>query len=127
MSRDRDTTENKSEPGYPVRSIHSFLLDVQNELERLRIASLIGVVACVLILLSLIRFALRLIEFSMVFPRARIGVTIDGTLLVLATLSLIYSVYALYRQNGFFRKWGRRFELLEGVEQKLLGQKNDTA
>jgi len=127
MSRDADTTENKPETGYPVRSIHGFLHDVQNELERLRIASLIGVVACVLILLSLVRFALRLIEFSTVFPRARIGVTIDGTLLLLATLSLVYSVYALYRQNKFFRKWGRRFELLEGVEQKLLGQKNDGA
>ena len=52
------------------------------------------------------------------------GIAVDGALLVLATLSLLYSAYALYGQNKFFRKWGRKFELLEGVEQRLLNGKN---
>ena len=93
-------------------------------MDRLRTASLIGVFAIVLILISLVRFAARLIEFNRIFPRPRMGIAVDGALLVLATLSLLYSAYALYSQNKFFRKWGRRFELLEGVERKLINGKN---
>lgn len=119
-SGDEYTTENKPESEYPVKSIHSFLVDVQKELERLRVASVIGVVACFLILLSLIRFALRLMEFGGMFPHAQMGMRIDTVLLALATLSLIYSVYALYGQSRFFKKWGRKFELLEGVERRLM-------
>ena len=93
-------------------------------MDRLRTASLIGVFAIVLILISLVRFAARLIEFNRMFPHPRMGIAVDGALLVLATLSLLYSAYALYGQNKFFRKWGRRFELLEGVERRLLNGKN---
>jgi hypothetical protein len=93
-------------------------------LDRLRTASLIGVFAIILILISLVRFAARLIEFNRVLPHPRMGIAVDGALLVLATLSLLYSAYALYCQNKFFRRWGRKFELLEGVEQRLLNGKN---
>jgi len=122
--RDGFTSEENNETEYPIRSVHNFLLDVERELDRLRTASLIGVFAIVLILISLVRFAARLIEFNRMFPHPRMGITVDGALLVLATLSLLYSAYALYGQNKFFRKWGRRFELLEGVERRLLNGKN---
>ena len=114
----------KSEAHYPVESIHNFLLEVEKELRRLRIASLIGMIALVLILLSLIRFAVRLIESApppSPPPRPLMGLAIDTIILALAALSVCYSAYALYRQNRFFRRWGRRFELLREVEQKLLG------
>ena len=116
----------KSEAHYPVESIHNFLLEVEKELRRLRIASLIGMIALLLILLSLIRFAVRLIEPAPPPPRPLVGLAIDTIILALAALSVCYSAYALYRQNRFFRRWGRRFELLREVEQKLLGEKNDS-
>jgi len=122
--RDGFTSEERKETEYPIRSLHNFLLDVERELDRLRTASLIGVFAIILILISLVRFAARLIEFNRMFPHPRIGIGVDGALLVLATLSLLYSAYALYGQNKFFRKWGRKFELLEGVERELLNGKN---
>lgn len=119
-------SEEKSETRYPVKSIHDFLLEVERELRRFRIASLIGVIAWLLILPSLIRFSVRLIELAEVSPRARVELIIDMILLALAALSLCYLAYTLYRQNRFFKRWGRRFELLKEFEQKLLGEKNDS-
>jgi hypothetical protein len=42
--------------------------------------------------------------------------------LCIAIAAGVYSGYVLYKLNMFFRRWGRRFEHLEGVERKLLGE-----
>jgi len=112
-------TNERTEDHYPVKSIHDFLLEVQGELGRLRIASLAGMAAWLVVSLVLIHLAMDLIEWGEPFPR----IAIDVVLLALAALSVLYSAYVLHRQNRFFRKWGRRFELLQGVEEKLLGEK----
>jgi len=110
-----------------VKSIHSFLLDVERELKRIRIVSLIGLAACLLILVSLARFAVRLMELAEFSRAARVGIAIDAALVTVAAASLAYSVYALYSQDRFFRRWGHRFELLEGAERRLLGEKGNGA
>ena len=112
-------TNERTEDHYPVKSVHDFLLEVQGELGRLRIASLAGMAAWLVVSLVLIHLAMDLIEWGEPFPR----IAIDVVLLALAALSVAYSAYVLYRQNRFFRRWGRRFELLQGVEEKLLGEK----
>jgi len=112
-------TNGRTEDHYPVKSIHDFLLEVQGELGRLRIASLAGMAAWLVVSLVLIHLAMDLIEWGEPFP----SIATDVVLLALAALSVVYSAYVLYRQNRFFRKWGRRFELLQGVEEKLLGEK----
>ena len=137
VNEGRSLNEEKPETDYPVESIHSFFLDVERELGRFRTASLIGVIAWVLVLLVLIRFAVHLAqmsEFTGVFPPVGftgffppIGLAFDTVLFALATPSLCYSAYILYAQHRFFQRWSRRFELLDQVEQKLLEEKKDHA
>jgi hypothetical protein len=128
VNEGRSLNEERPERDYPVESIHSFFLDVERGLGRFRTASLIGVIAWVLVLLVLIRFAVHLAEmseFTGVFPP--IGLAFDTVLFALATPSLCYSAYILYAQHRFFQRWSRRFELLDQLEQKLLEEKKDHA
>ncbi len=52
------------------------------------------------------------------------GILVDGVLLALAAASLLYSIHALYEQSRFFKRWGRKFELLDNAERKLLDGKD---
>lgn len=90
---------------------------MEAELRRLRVASLAGLAAWLLVSIALIHLATELVEWGGSSPSIAVGVIF----LALAFLSVAYSAYVLYRQNRFFRRWGRRFELLKVVEQKLLG------
>ena len=128
VSEGRSLSEEKPERDYPVESIHNFFLDVERELGRVRTASLIGVIAWVLVLLVLIRFAVHLRQMSELagfFPS--VGQVFDAVLFALATPSLCYSAYMLYAQQRFFQRWSQRFELLDQVEQKLLEENKDHA
>ena len=121
-------SEEKVERDYPVESIHAFFLDVERELGRFRTASLVGLIAWVLVLLVLIRFAIHLgqmSEFAGIFPP--VGLAFDNVLFVLAIPLLCYSAYTLYAQQRFFQRWSRRFELLDQLEQKLLDENRDHA
>ena len=137
VNEGRSLSEEKPERDYPMGSIHNFFLDVERELGRVRTASLIGVIAWVLVLLVLIRFAVHLAqmsEFTGGFPPVGftgffppVGLAFDTVLFVLAIPLLCYSAYTLYAQHRFFQRWSRRFELLDQVEQKLLEEKKDHA
>lgn len=109
-----DATDDKAS----VRSVHEFLLEVKEEMGRSRVNLLGSVVAWAVVMSSLIWFAMRFIasgEFSnrLIVSSAFLGV---------AMVAVVYSAYVLYRQSRFFKRWGKRFELLEGVERKLLGE-----
>jgi len=63
-------------------------------------------------------FAFRFVETGEFSNRLIVG----SAFLVVAIAAVGYSAYVLYRLNRFFRRWGKRFEHLEGVERELLGE-----
>ena len=114
------------ETEYPIRSLHDFLLDVENELKKFRSVSILGIIASIFILLDLGRFIFVLLHVSGRIPRMPPnypgGPTLlfDLALTILALACLLYSLYALVGQNAFLRRWGERFEEVRALEQKLL-------
>ena len=123
----RESLGNKEpESQYPVKSLHEFLFDVERELKRFRRIAVLGVIAASFILLVLGRFIFFLFYFYGI-PREGIlrgGIPFpflsDLILVVLALGFLSYSLYALFGQSAFFKRWGKRFEQLHTLEQKLL-------
>jgi len=114
------------ETEYPIRSLHDFLLDVEKELKKFRIFSILGAIASVFILLVLGRFIFVLLHITGNIPRMAPkypgGPTLglDLALNILALACLFYSLYTLMGQNAFLRRWGKRFEEVRALEQKLL-------
>ena len=79
---------------------------------------LASVLAWVIIASSLAWFAVRFVELGEFSNRLIVG----SVFLLVAMVAVVYSAYMLIRLNRFFRRWGRRFEHLEGVERELLGE-----
>ena len=102
----------------PVRSIHEFLVEVNEEMSRFKVNLLASALAWGVIVISLGWFAIRFVESGEFSNRLIVG----SAFLLVAVLAAAQSAYMLYRQNMFFRRWGRRFEHLEGVERGLLGE-----
>jgi len=119
------------EAEHPVRSLHDFLLDVEKELKKFRIFSILGAIASVFILLVLGRFIFVLLHITGNIPRMPAkypgGPTLlfDLALNILALACLFYSLYTLMGQNSFLRRWGKRFEEVRALEQKLLEGKDE--
>jgi len=114
------------ETKYPIRSLHDFLLDVEKELRKFRIFSILGAIASVFVLLVLGRFIFVLLiitgNIPRMLPKYPGGLTLglDLALTIVALACLFYSLYTLMGQNAFLRRWGERFEEIRALEQKLL-------
>jgi type VI protein secretion system component VasK len=87
-------------------------------MSRFRVNLLGSVLAWAVIICSLIWFAMRSIESGDFSRRVIVG----SAFLLVAMAAVVYSAYMLYRLDRFFRRWGKRFEHLEGVERELLGE-----
>ena len=122
----KNLRDQNQETERPIRSMHDFLLDVEKELKKFRIFSILGAIASVFILLVLGRFIFVLLHVSGTIPRMPPnypgGPTLlfDLALTILALACLFYSLHALIGQNAFLRRWGERFEEVRALEQKLL-------
>jgi hypothetical protein len=112
-----NTTDTNSEKA-PVRSVHEFLLEVNEEMGRFRTNLLASALAWGFIVFSLGWFAIRFVESGEFSNRLIVG----SAFLLVAAVAAAQSAHMLYRLNAFFRRWGRRFEHLEGVERGLLGE-----
>jgi hypothetical protein len=123
-SRNRETE-------YPIRSLHDFLLDVENELKKSRRVSALGAVASILILSVLGRFIFVLLNISGNIPNmppkypGGLMLLFDLVLIILASACLFYSFQALMGQNAFLRRWGERFEEVRALEHKLLEERDE--
>ena len=126
-----DLRNQSKETEYPIRSLHDFLLDVEKELKKFRIFSILGAIGSVFILLVLGRFIFVLLNITGNIPRMPSkypgGPTLllDLVLTILALACLFYSLYTLIGQNAFLRRWGERFEEVRALEQKLLEGKDE--
>lgn len=106
------------EEAYPVRTLHNFVTDLNGEWRKFRIVSVLSVSASLILLWFLARFTLRMIEgVKKIGP---VGLTLDLVFLSFSSVALGYSLYAIYSQNRFFSKWGKRLTRLEEIEASIL-------
>ncbi|MGE5554781.1 MAG: hypothetical protein ACM3UY_00755 [Methanocella sp.] len=110
-------TKKETDPLYPVRTIHEFLHQVEQETNRFKRGAIISILISVfmLVLIFFVSYAL--------IPR---GYSVSGIILiaVLAGL-LVYSIYLMSFQYRFFRKWEKRLNQLASIEEKLMPDLSD--
>lgn len=108
-------TEEKPERPYPIRSLHDFLSELNKEWDKFRLGSLIGMITSGVLLIF---FISRLLLMAI-----RQRAVTDFIFLIIIVALLIYSIYALFAQYRFFKRWERRVGLLLHLEEELLGEK----
>ena len=113
-------SDKEQSPQYPIRTLHDFLFDVQDELRRLRKVSILGIIASLTILFVLVRFTYFLANFNILGHITRRVLFFEFVFIILAIACIVYSLYTLISQHSFFKRWGNRFEQLNALEQMLL-------
>lgn len=107
-------SEKKPEEVYPVRSLHDFLSELDEEWNKFRTGSLVGfIVSCVLLVFSGLSLLGALAE----------GKVLEFIFMIIIIIFLVYTVFALYAQHRFFRRWERRIGLLLHLEEDLIKEK----
>lgn len=115
-------SENDDGKFYPLKSLHGFLAELDNEWDKFRKASLIGTLtSCLLLVLLGSRFLslMRNIRRSGLIP-----VIDEFAFNVLVAVFVIYEIPLLLRQHGFFKKWERRIGLLIHLEDRLIDDRD---
>jgi hypothetical protein len=107
MSEEKDKTE------YPLRSLHDFLSELDKEWDKFRTGSLIGVI---------VSSALLIFSSFRLLAALRNRALLDFLFMIVVVVSLVYTIYALFAQHRFFRKWERRIGLLLHLEDKLISE-----
>ncbi|MGD8546193.1 MAG: hypothetical protein PVH12_08480 [Candidatus Bathyarchaeota archaeon] len=106
--------EEESGRAYPVKSLHDFLSELDEEWNKFRTGSLVGfIVSCVLLAFSSLSTLGALAERK----------PLEFLFMITISIFLVYTVFALYAQHRFFRKWERRIGLLIHLEESLIREK----
>jgi amino acid permease len=111
--KDRDIlSDNERRSQLPIRTLHDFLLEIDEEWGRFRRGSLLTMIITILLFLLFIPryFVLTLIS------RDRFDTFIALAIIVV----LCYSIYLAFRQYRFYQRWERRIGLLLHLEEQLL-------
>ncbi|MBT8172157.1 hypothetical protein KJN74_04740 [Candidatus Bathyarchaeota archaeon] len=108
--------KNNQESNYPLRSLHDFLYELNNEWDRFRTGSLIGVI---------VSFALLVFSFIRVLTALQNRALFDLAFMIFVIGALVYTISALYRQHQFFKKWERRIGVLLHLEEKILSEDSE--
>ena len=110
---DKETSDSTA---YPVRSLHDFLSELDEEWTRFRTGSLIGFTISV----ALLVFAFPNLLDALAHGRALVFIFV-----IIISAFLVYTSYALWAQHRFFRRWERRIGLLIHLEENLIREKLD--
>ncbi len=108
--------ENKDEL-YPVRTLHEFLYEIKKEWGKLKKGSLISISISSLLFVAFILVLIRTIKNSMEIS--------DIILELLLGAFLVYSIYLMFHQYRFFRKWDSRINRLNNIEEQLMPELSD--
>jgi hypothetical protein len=109
MTKEKDKQEHR----YPIRSLHDFLYELNNEWDRFRTGSLIGLI---------VSFALLLFSIGRAFSALRNRALFDLAFMIVIIGALVYTIAALLAQHRFFKRWERRIGLLLHMEEKMMGE-----
>ena len=106
--------EKTPDKAYPVKSIHDFLSELDEEWNKFRTGSLIGfIVSCALLGFSGLNLLGAIAERRL----------LNFLFMIIVIVFLVYTAIALYTQHRFFRRWERRIGLLLHLEEDLIRQK----
>lgn len=106
-------TDKEKQEIYPVRTMHEFLYQVEHETNRFKRGAVISILISALMLVLIAFVSHELI------PRFTVsGIVLMG---ILAGF-LVYSIYLMSFQYRFFRKWEKRLNRLNKLEEKLMPQ-----
>ena len=112
------TNKEDEEDTHPIKSIHNFLMEIDEEWSKFRRVAIIGICTSALLLFFL---ALR---FVSVLRRIRLFGFLEEFdeffFYILVGFFVIYEIALLLRQYRFFGKWERRMGLLLHLEDRLL-------
>lgn len=111
--KDRDIlSDNERRRQLPIRTLHDFLLEIDEEWSRFRRGSLLTMIITILLFLLFIpRYF-----FMTLISRDRFDTFIALAIIVV----LFYSIYLAFRQYRFYQRWERRIGLLLHLEEQLL-------
>jgi hypothetical protein len=114
MSEEKENQETR----YPLRSLHDFLSELDNEWDRFRTGSLISVIVSIsLLLFSIIRLLTAL----------RNRAVFDLIFMLVIIAALVYTISAMLAQHRFFKRWERRIGLLLHLEEKIINEELEKA
>ena len=108
----QETSETKH---YPVKSLHDFLFELDQEWTKFRNGALFALISSGLLFIIVIWLILRIRHFGLGF--------IDFIIFIIAAIISGYSIYAMYSQYRFLSKWERRLGLLVNIEEQMLSEK----
>ena len=108
----KETDENKL---YPVKSLHDFLFELNQEWTKFRNGTFIALISSGILFIIVILLILSVRHF-------RLGLIDFGIFIVVAVIAG-YSIYAMYSQYRFLSKWERRLGLLIHMEDEILSEK----
>jgi hypothetical protein len=103
----------KDQPDLPIRALHDFLTEIEEEWGRFKNGSLLSIIMTILLMLMFLpRYFIVTIR-QPGFPDTLIALGI--------VVTLLYTIYLSYRQHVFYAKWEKRIALLLHLEEELMG------
>ncbi len=108
----QETSDNKS---YPIKSLHDFLFELDQEWTKFRNGALLALVSSGFLFIIVIWLILRIRVYHLGF--------IDLIIFIIAAIISAYSIYAMYSQYRFLSKWERRLGVLVQIEEQMLSEK----
>ncbi len=105
-------TDKENEEVYPLRTMHEFLYQVEHETNRFKRGAVISILLSAIMLVAVV---------FVTYATMSRGVVASGVILmaVLAGV-LVYSIYLMSFQYRFFKRWEKRMDRLNALEQKLM-------
>jgi len=117
----------KKEDGeaHPLKSIHDFLMEIDEEWSRFRRVAIIGIATSALLLFFLV---LRFLSVLIRIRRFGFLEEYDEFFFyLLVGFFVLYEIVLLLRQYRFFGKWERRMGLLLHLEDRLMKDSKDNS
>ena len=119
------SNKEKGEDTRPLKSIHDFLQEIDEEWNKFRRVAIIGIATSALLLFFL---ALRFLSVLIRIRRFGFLEEFDEFFFyLLVGFFVIYEIVLLLRQYRFFGKWERRLDLLLHLEDRLLKDEKGTS
>ncbi len=115
--KDKNMAENEAENGYPVRTTHEFLAEINKEWRNFKRGAV----------LSILTSCVVLVAFVAVFIRTAMnGLEVSDVILELALAGfVIYTIYLMSSQYRFFKRWEKRKTRIFSFEDDLMREKLD--
>jgi hypothetical protein len=98
---------------FPVRSLHDFLIEINDEWNTFRSGSILSIAT------TLILFILFIPRYFLITLRQ--PGFVDTLIAIGIVAALVYNAYLAYRQYQFYSRWEKRMGLLLHIEEQLLG------